>query len=301
MSDSGYQQLTVKAPAAWEEPLTMLLFDYGAPGVAVDDPAIIARHLSAGDWDASVFDGQDIAVGQVTLSAVFPVDMPLDALCGEIAARCPKSRLGVAPLPDTDWLQKWRESFPLLLLGEKLAVLPHWRREEAPPGRVTLFIDPGLAFGTGDHPTTALCAKLLEKYLRPGQAVLDLGSGSGILAIAAVKLGAGNVLAVDNDPDCGSSLARHCRLNKVEIPFICGDVLEKIDFPAHIVVSNIVAGVIARLAPVLPRQALWIASGILAEKEGLVLAACAEHGWRVTERRADGEWVALVMSKTGTF
>ena len=229
----SYLQLTVSAPAEWEEALTMVLYAHGAPGLEVDDPSIIAAHLAAGDWDASVFDGQTIETGRITLRALFPADLPLHSLYEDIAALSPQHQslfsISAAPLPEQDWLQSWRDSFPALPLGRRLVVTPYWRQDTVQPSALPLLISPGQAFGTGDHATTALAAELLEDHLQPGAKVIDIGCGSGILAIAALKLGAGQALAVDNDPFCAESLSEHRTLNGLteqELPFLLGDILQ---------------------------------------------------------------------------
>lgn len=308
-----YQQITIEAPTEWEEIITMLLFAHGAPGVQTDDPAIIAAHLAAGDWDASVFDGRPIETGRLVLCALFPSDMPLQPLYEDIAVFCPDYqrllKISAAPLPPTDWQRAWREAFPALHLGPSLVVMPHWRKESLDPGQTPLYISPGMAFGTGDHATTALCAELLEQYLQPGQRVLDVGCGSGILSIAALKLGAKQALAIDNDEICAASMAEHGELNGIgadELRFICGDALHDShiqaacrDFAADMLLSNIVAGVIIGLAAsaalMLAPGGLWIASGILLEKEAEVLAALAAQGWLVVERREREGWIALAL------
>src|SRR5690606_26457499 len=99
-----------------------------------------------------------------------------------------------------DWANAWKEHYRVLRVGERIVVVPSWLEYEAAPGDVVLQLDPGMAFGTGLHPTTQLCLRLLERYARPGLRTLDIGTGSGILAIAAAKLGAGPILALDNDP-----------------------------------------------------------------------------------------------------
>jgi ribosomal protein L11 methyltransferase len=306
-----YTQLTISAPAEWEEALTMLLYAYGAPGLEVEDPALIAAHLAAGAWDASVFDGQTLDIGRITMRALFPADMPLHSLYQDIAALSPRwrelFRWSAAPLPERDWLQAWRDSFPKLKLGRQLVVLPYWRKEEIAPPETTLFIAPGQAFGTGDHATTALVAELLEEQLRPGCKVADVGCGSGILAIAALKLGAARALAVDNDPLCAVSVAEHRALNgltEAKLPFLAGDILRDAPvraairaFAPQMLLSNIVAGVIVELAvfaaALLAPGGRWICGGILEEKERQVLAALSAEGWQVLKRRQRAGWLAL--------
>jgi ribosomal protein L11 methyltransferase len=117
----------------------------------------------------------------------------------------PKGELGslelsVKPLPETDWEESWKENYPPQIIGEKLVVLPYWKAEEDFDGRSKVILDPGLTFGTGAHPTTRMVVEAMEDYIRPGHSCLDLGSGSGILSFAVLRLGAGSAVGVDIDP-----------------------------------------------------------------------------------------------------
>ena len=307
----SYVRFTVSAPAEWEEALTMILYAHGAPGLEIEDPSLITAHLTAGDWDASVFDGKTIECGRITLHALFPADMPLTSLCEDIASLIPKRNslftISAAPLPEQDWRQVWRESFPTLRLGRSLIVTPYWRKESLDPPDRAVFISPGQAFGTGDHATTALVAELLEQYIQPRCKVADIGCGSGILALAALKLGAAQALAIDNDPLCAASVAEHRSLNGFtveELPFLLGDILRDAAlqsacraFAPQLLLSNIVASVVAELAlpaaSMMDSCGLWICGGILCEKEQYITKALAAARWQVLERREREGWLAF--------
>lgn len=313
----SYVSFSVSAPAQWEEALTMLLYAHGAPGLEIDDPSLIAAHLAAGDWDASVFDGQRLEVGRITLRALFAKDTPLQALYEDIAALSPQHErlftISAAPQPEQNWQQTWRESFPTLRLSRSLVVMPYWRKESLRPPQKAIIISPGQAFGTGDHATTALCAELLEEYLLPGAQVADVGCGSGILAIAALRLGAVQALAIDNDPLCAASVAEHRALNGLtaeELPFLLGDIIQDTAlhsacraFAPQLVLANIVASVVAALAAplatILPAHGLWILGGILKEKESLVREALTAARWQILSRRERQGWLAFCCRKDG--
>ncbi|MCL1975195.1 MAG: 50S ribosomal protein L11 methyltransferase, partial [Firmicutes bacterium] len=231
----NYKKLTIKAPKIWEEALTMVLYAHNAPGLEIEDPSIIAEHLAKGDWDASVFDGQVIETGVVALHALFPVHIPLKALYEDIAALCPQHteifEITSIALPELDWQQVWREFFPVLYIGRSLLIKPYWSTKSIIAERKAVLISPGQAFGTGDHATTALALELLEKQPLLSRKLLDIGCGSGILAIAAIKLGAAQALAADNDPLCARSVAEHRLLSNIAeetLPFLAGDILQDV-------------------------------------------------------------------------
>ena len=307
----NYIQITINAPRAWEDALTMVLYAHGAPGLEIEDPSIIVAHLARGDWDASVFDGRIIETGRVTLHALFPADISFNSLFEDIAALTPQHKslfnITSAALPERDWQQVWRESFPTLKVGRTLLIIPYWNQDKVPVHKTAVMIAPGQAFGTGDHATTALALELMEDYLPKGGKVLDVGCGSGILAIAAVKLGAAQALAVDNDPLCDKSVNEHRLLNyltKEKLNYLPGDILLDSslqsacrDFAPQLLISNIVAEVIIELAAMaaafIAKNGLWICSGILHEKEQLVLQAFSIQGWHVLERRERECWLAF--------
>lgn len=308
-----YTKFTVQAPSAWEEPLTMVLYLNGAPALQIEDPSIIAEHLAKGEWDASVFDGQIIETGQIVLHAIFPADTRLDLLRQDIAALSPEHsslfNISTASLPEQDWQQIWRDSFPTLKPGKSLVISPYWRKSGTNSAQTTVYVSPGQAFGTGDHATTALMLQLLEDWLPAGCKVADIGSGSGILAISALKLGAAQALAIDNDPLCKISIAEHMTINdiaKEALTFGLGDILKNKSlqrqlqaFQADLLLSNIVASVIIELAALsagfVAEGGLWICGGILREKEPQVLKAFSANKWQILHREENGEWLGYVV------
>ena len=305
----NYIKITVAAPAAYEEPLTMLMLEQGAAGVAIDDPALIKAHLEAGDWDASVFDGQDIATGVVTLSCLLAGEVAAaQPLLNAVAAFSRKEGLALRPLteplPDQDWQSAWKEAFQPLLIGEKLFIRPYWDMTPVPEGRVAVTIDPGMAFGTGDHASTAMVLEMVEEYLEPGGRIVDFGCGSGILGLAGMALGASSVSAVDIDPVCADSVARHRQLNQVaeaDFEFLLGDILvdEKLQRKlrrdkGQLVLANINGGVVFDLALIVGRfirpGGLFLCSGILAEKGGEIAGRLVSCGLTILKSREQESW-----------
>lgn len=201
-----------------------------------------------------------------------------------------------------DWSNCWKEHFKPLRVGKRLLIVPTWEDAAEEPGDLVVRIDPGMAFGTGGHETTRLCLELLEEVMPPGVApsILDLGTGSGILAMAASLLGAGTVLAVDIDPEAVLVAQENLALNGMADRIICNTTpLESIPGTFDVILANILAEELVRLAPQLAERVAadgaLILSGILAEKEAFVregFARYAELAYCSTARA--GEWVALL-------
>lgn len=209
-----------------------------------------------------------------------------------------------APLAETDWEESWKENYPPQSVGESLVVLPCWLANEDTRGRRPIILDPGLTFGTGAHPSTQMVMEEMEKLVRPGSSCLDLGSGSGILSITALRLGAKTAIGVDIDPkaeDIARENAGYNGFSAPEFTAITGNItgdrklMERLAGDHYdLVLVNIVADVIIGLAPLLPRLlgkgSTLICSGILDTRLAEVTAALAAAGLPVTAVRAKEDW-----------
>ncbi len=222
----------------------------------------------------------------------------------------------IQPLPpadyrevvDEDWMAAWKQHYRPIPIGERLLILPAWIESNFPE-RVAVKIDPSMAFGTGTHPTTQLCLALVEKYVKAGQPVIDVGCGSGILSIAAVKLGAKHALAVDIDNAAVRSTDENAASNGVEekITSGVGSVGEILRGQfrlrqAPLVLANILAPVILRLfddglADLVTNNGVLILSGILVEQAEEIRQKAEETGLRAIEQIEMGDWVALAYRK----
>ena len=200
---------------------------------------------------------------------------------------------------EQDWAENWKKYYKPFRAGEHLVIKPSWETYEEKEGDLVLELDPGMAFGTGTHETTFMCMEQLEKYVTPGCKAIDVGCGSGILALAAAKLGASDVLAIDLDELAVKVAAENTVKNGLSdrVRVVHGDLLEKADEMADVIVANIIADMICFLCGPAKKHLLpggtFICSGIIREREDDVQQALAAAGYAVCNRLAKGSWVCL--------
>lgn len=289
------------------------LLDLGINGFAVEDPRDFAEFLeeTTPHWDyvdESLMALQDAetrvivylpqnAQGAQTLAAVGAMvrqmkESDLDGSMGRLEISC-------GSLLEEDWENNWKQYYKPIRVGKKLVVVPSWEEYSPKQGDVLLLLDPGMAFGTGTHATTRLCMELLEQSVTPGCTVLDVGCGSGILAVCGVLLGASHADGVDIDQLAAKIAGENAALNGVtdRTHFVQGDLTEKITGTYDIICANIVADVIIRLAPsirrFLKKDGVFLASGIIDERSVEVEKSIRDCGLVLTDRREEDGWVAL--------
>ena len=212
----------------------------------------------------------------------------------------PIGELEVSVVHEADWAHAWKAHFPVLRLGRRLVIRPTWRRHRRAAGDVVLALDPGMAFGTGLHPTTRLCLTGIEHWADAGRldgaSVLDVGCGSGILLIAAGLFGGRPLVGLDTDPIAVEASAANARRNRVNVDVRKGSLPSR-SGPFDLVVANLIASLLIDLARDLATElrpaGRLLTSGIFIDRETAVLEALTGAGLRFTERAAEGEWVAL--------
>lgn len=244
--------------------------------------------------------------------AYFPPGTPLPDM-GELGAFNGVSAIRAETFADEDWLEKSREGFGAMDVGRRFFVRPVWSNEEPGAGRIPIIVNPGIAFGTGGHETTRLCMELMEGLAleEPDKKlhgpVLDIGSGTGILAFAAHILGAEDITALDIDPDCGPAMAELIQINSgaarhAEPFFPVISTLEdpRLDRKFNLVLANILLETIAELLPLIIQRlapgGCLVASGILAERQDEALLAMASSGLSLKKVAIEGEWMAVLAS-----
>jgi ribosomal protein L11 methyltransferase len=322
-------ELSVEVDPEAVESVSELLAQYGYnSGVVIDQPIIPGADGPEYTYDTS---------RPATLRTYLPLDeraevtrARLERALWHFGQMRPVGPLRVKQIEEQDWANAWKEHYTIQRIGERAVIVPSWLEYDAQPGDIVLRLDPGMAFGTGLHPTTQLCVGLLERYVAPGSRVLDLGCGSGILAIAAAKLGAGAVLALDTDPIAVTATRENAARNGVsDLVLVAegslgsgaalghwlygtlnaeGATMNRPDDDSQrsafsvqrfdLIVANIIARVLATLAAdlagALAPGGTLIASGIIAEREDEVVAAFVAAGLAPVERRQEGDWVALI-------
>ena len=214
-------------------------------------------------------------------------------------------RLGSIGVNDNDWNENWKKYFHIIEIGDRLAVVPSWEEYENKGNRTVLSIDPGAAFGTGTHATTSLCLGILDKCAKAGMSVLDIGCGSGILAIASVLLGADKALGVDIDAQSVKTAKENAEINNIsdKTEFIVGDLADRVAGKYNIICANIVADVIIKLLPDVARfmekDGILIISGIIDIRKEDVLSAVEQNGFEIVNEAYKDNWCAFVLKIKG--
>ena len=243
------------------------------------------------------------------VSVFLPAERPYTEAVAFVRERMSESgfegKVEIIGVSEEDWANSWKAYYKPLHIGKKMVIVPAWERYEEAPGEIIVRMDPGMAFGTGTHETTRLVIELLETYTKQGARVLDVGCGSGILAICAKKLGAAECKAYDIDP-VAVRVARENIKDSGEENVTCdvSDLLRQVDLTGgkyELVCANIVADIIIRMAPdvgaYMKDDAVLLASGIITERAEEVTEALVAHGLRVVKRLDDNGWCALVVQK----
>lgn len=310
----SYRICEVRVLCDFEEAVTNLFMECGACGVSAEGAPLIRESIEAGNaeiWDESQVSSSD---KDLVVKAFFEDDEDFagkkDNVVASIAVFELLNGIPLSPsfyaLADESWQDNWKQYYKPFRVGKHLVIKPTWEEYSPLENDVVLELDPGLAFGTGSHPTTNGALRLIETCLKSGDRVIDCGCGSGILAVAAGKLGADKVFAVDIDHEAVLSAVKNIRINGLfdKIEVFCADVTEK-SFdrlaPFDMIVANIVADVII---PMLPRAAsigkkgsVLIAGGIISHRRDDVFAALEKNGFEVKMVLEDGEWVTLAAER----
>lgn len=319
-----WKELTIHTTEEAVEMISNFLHEAGAGGVTIEEHVDNdkPRDTSLGQWFE--IPPNDIPEGEAKISGYFPEGVDMDEVMAQVKERTEELReydidpgnpvITVKDVSEDDWANNWKQYFKPIRVSKRLTIKPTWEEYvPASPEEKIIELDPGMAFGTGTHPTTSLCLRTLEGVIQEGDEVIDVGTGSGILAIGAVRLGASRVLALDLDPVAVSSALENTRLNGLEdrIQVVESDLLSvlkkgssaevDVQLPVRVVVANILAEIILLFVEdvfeALQPGGYYIASGIYKNKEQSVEEALTAAGFEIEQTVREEDWVAFVARK----
>ena len=293
MSQAGWQELRFETEHDSVEALEGWLFEQGAVAVTLEDNADEPL-LEPGPGETPLWQNVQVVALFSEGIDLAPVLAAVPPTLIKVAASAPKH------VPDQDWERAWMDNFHPMRMGDRLWICPSWTPPPEPEA-VNVLLDPGLAFGTGTHPTTAMCLGELDRVIQPGAAVVDYGCGTGILAIAALKLGASRALGVDNDPQAITASHQNAERNHVpvehfEVVMPGADAIAQWQGCADVVVANILAGPLASLVDelmmLLKPGGRLILAGLLSDQAEGLIEAYAPHLTLSVVREVEG-WSLL--------
>ncbi len=304
-----WMEITVLTSQEAKEAATEVLYRAGAAGVVVEDTIspVLAEDLEdytpLGDILLPLDEVRLIAYLPDTTSVLAVIESiraEISAL-GEFGLDAGKAEVVAAEVEDEEWATAWKQYYRPIPVGEKLLIKPSWEPDNPRwSGRLLIELDPGMAFGTGTHETTTMCLEILEGLDLSGKRLVDLGSGSGILAIAAARLGSAQVEALDYDPVAVRVARENVERNGVShlVRVNESNLLAAVTDRYDVIVANIIARIIISALPEvvkhLKADGTFVASGIIREKADQVAEELEQHGFEVLQRRDSGEWVAFV-------
>ena len=292
------------------EPISGIFYSLDCKGVAIEDPEdILGREQGPLTWDFADINILEHKGEHAVVKAYFAEEDNIEEVISYVNEKIEELKtmgidVGIGKVEsekmfEEDWANNWKKYYKPAKVGERLVVKPIWETYEAKGDELVVELDPGMAFGTGDHETTKMCMQALEKYVKEDTVVFDVGCGSGILAIAAAKLGAKKTVGVDSDPVAVDSAKQNVEFNNLDnIEIIEGNLVEVIDGKADIVVANIIAEIICLLTEdvkrVLKEDGYFITSGIIHDRVDMVVSKLEAVGFEVLEINKDGEWNCIV-------
>lgn len=306
-----WAEITIKTTTEAVEAITNILYEQNVGGVSIEDPKDFKfQKKNDFDWDfveEEIFNsGYDGVIIKTYITEERDVTEDINLIkekinnLKEFGIDIGEAIVELSQVDEEDWANEWKNYYKPTKIGENIVVKPTWEEYEVQANDLIIELDPGMAFGTGTHETTSMCMVELEKYVKPESKVFDIGCGSGILAIAAAKLGAKEVLAVDLDEVAVRVSKENVELNKVEdaVTVKHGNLMDVVKDRADIVVANIIADIIKILAKdvhnFMKDDAVFISSGIIHAKVEEVKESLIENGFEIMEVQTLGEWNAIV-------
>lgn len=309
---NNWIEVTIKTTTEAVEPITNILYEQGAGGAVTEDPKdFLFQKKNELDWDyveEEVFkknEEDDVLIKTYVSeekNVMEFVEIIKQKVLGlkDFGIDIGEGSVSLDQVNEADWANAWKAYYKPTKVGQRVVVKPTWEDYAMQEGDLIIELDPGMAFGTGTHETTSMCIRELEKYVNKDSKVFDIGCGSGILAIAAAKLGAKEVVAVDLDEVAVKVAKENVLENKVEksVSVMHGNLTDVIKDKADVIVANIIADIIKILAKdvqnFMKEDAIFISSGIILDKVEEVKESLIENGFEIVEVQKLGEWSAIV-------
>ncbi|KPI50134.1 ribosomal protein L11 methyltransferase [Clostridioides difficile] len=309
---NNWIEVTIKTTTEAVEPITNILYEQGAGGAVIEDPKdFLFQKKNELDWDyveEEVFkknEEDDVLIKTYVSeekNVMEFVEIIKQKVLGlkDFGIDIGEGSVSLDQVNEADWANAWKAYYKPTKVGQRVVVKPTWEDYTVQEGDLIIELDPGMAFGTGTHETTSMCIRELEKYVNKDSKVFDIGCGSGILAIAAAKLGAKEVIAVDLDEVAVKVAKENVIENKVEenVSVMHGNLTDVIKDKADVIVANIIADIIKILAKdvqnFMKEDAIFISSGIILDKVEEVKESLIENGFEIVEVQKLGEWSAIV-------
>ena len=314
MVDLKWSEFSIHTTQEAVEPISNILHEAGASGVVIEDIADLVKERSTSLGEIYQLDPTDYPEEGVVVKAYLPVNSFLGETVDGIKVTINNlliydidlgiNKVSISEVNEEEWATAWKKYYHPVKISEKFTIVPTWEiYNPVSSDELIIELDPGMAFGTGTHPTTVLCIQALEHTVQNGDTVIDVGTGSGVLSIAAGLLGAKQIQALDLDDVAVESARINCKLNKVQdvVTVSQNNLLDGITGPADLVVSNILAEIIVRFIDeayqVLKKDGTFITSGIIQNKKLEVKTALMNAGFIIEETMVMEDWVAFVARK----
>jgi ribosomal protein L11 methyltransferase len=314
LADVKWSEISIHTTNEAVEPISNILHEAGASGVVIEDPFELTKERQDQFGEIYQLDPQDYPDEGVIIKAYIPVNSFLaetvEAIKEEINGLTlynidiGKNLVSISEVNDEEWATAWKKYYHPVKISERFTIVPTWEEyERVSSDELIIELDPGMAFGTGTHPTTVLCIQALERMVNKGDFIIDVGTGSGVLSIAAALLGANRIQALDLDEVAVTTAKMNIELNQVEsvVSVSQNNLLDGMEGPVDGIVANILAEVIVRFtdkaAEIIKPGGYFITSGIILQKKQEVQDSLLQAGFEIIETMVMEDWVALIAKK----
>ncbi|MCD7033044.1 50S ribosomal protein L11 methyltransferase [Metabacillus sp. GX 13764] len=312
-----WSEISIHTTQEAVEPISNILHEAGASGVVIEDPLDLFKERESVYGEIYALNPDDYPQEGVIVKAYLPITSFLGETVDGIKESIEnllkfdidlgKNSVAISEVNEEEWATAWKKYYHPVKISDKFTIVPTWETyEPVHSDELIIELDPGMAFGTGTHPTTVLCIQALERYVKENDRVIDVGTGSGVLSIAAAMLGADSVTALDLDPVAVNSARINTKLNKVheKVTVSENNLLNGIEQKADVVAANILAEIILQFTDdayrILEDNGLFITSGIILNKKNEVKDSLIKAGFDILETMVMEDWVAFIAKKTVT-